>query len=219
VSDRPELLVLVAGTGTEVGKTWFTAAVAASLCDRGVAVAARKPAQSFGAGEGPTDADVLGAATGEDPRDVCPPAQWYEVAMAPPMAASVLDRPVPAIAELAAGCAFAPSTAVGFVESAGGVRSPLAGDGDTVELATALDPDLCVLVADAGLGTINAVRTSSPPLARWPLVVFLNRFDARDELHRRNRSWLEDVDGYEVVADVAGAGDLLEARRRAKLRG
>ena len=45
------------------------------------------------------------------------------------------------------------------METAGGVRSPLAGDdGDAVALAGSLMPDVVVLVADAGLGTINAVR-------------------------------------------------------------
>jgi dethiobiotin synthetase len=219
VTGRPGLLVLVAGTGTEVGKTWFTAAVAGALATRGIAVAARKPAQSFEPGSGPTDADVLGAATGEVPPDVCPPEHWYEVAMAPPMAAAALGRPVPTMADLVAGCAFSSESAVGFVESAGGVRSPLADDGDTADLAVAIGPDLSVLVADAGLGTIHAVRTSSPPLDAWPLVVYLNRFDAGDELHRRNRSWLEERDRYAVVSDVAAAADLLDARWRAKLRG
>jgi dethiobiotin synthetase len=219
VRDGPELLVLVAGTATEVGKTWFTCAVADALSTRGILVAARKPAQSFEAGAGSTDADLLGAATGARPHDVCPAAQWYEVAMAPPMAASVLGRPIPTIAELAAGCAMSTATAIGFVESAGGVRSPLAGDGDTADLAAAIAPDLIVLVADAGLGTIHAVRTSSPPLERWPVVVYLNRFDAEDDLHRRNRDWLDERDGYAVVGDVTAAADLLEAQWRAKLRG
>ena len=39
------------------------------------------------------DAAVLGAATGESPEEVCPPHRWYEVAMAPPMAAEALGRP------------------------------------------------------------------------------------------------------------------------------
>ena len=48
-----------------------------------------------------------------------------------------------------------------------------------------------MLVADAGLGTINSVRLSVGALAGpRGLVVFLNRFDAADDLHRRNRDWL-----------------------------
>ena len=74
---------------------------------------------------------------------------------------------------------------VGLVETAGGVRSPLAGDGDGAALSRALDPDLAVLVADAGLGTINAVRLTAEALDA-PFVVVLNRFDPSSDLQRRN---------------------------------
>jgi len=52
----------VAGTATEVGKTFVGAALLAELRATGVRVAARKPAQSFAIGELRTDADVLAAA-------------------------------------------------------------------------------------------------------------------------------------------------------------
>jgi hypothetical protein len=32
--------------------------------------------------------------------------------------------------------------------------------------------------------------------------VFLNRLDAADDLHRRNRDWLAERDGLAVVSDV-----------------
>ena len=51
------------------------------------------------------------------------------------------------------------------METAGGVRSPQADDGDAVDLVRLLAPDLVVLVADAGLGTINAVRLCVDALA------------------------------------------------------
>jgi dethiobiotin synthetase len=202
---RPDLLVVVAGTGTEVGKTWATAALARGLRDRGLTVAARKPAQSFEPGAGPTDAEVLAEATGEEAADVCRPDRNYEVAMAPPMAADALGRPVPSIAELAAEITWPDGPAavdVGFVESAGGVASPLAGDGDTVALVEHLHPDVVLLVADAGLGTLNAVRLSGRALAPWPVVVLLNRFDPTVDLHRRNRAWLVERDGVDAVTDV-----------------
>jgi dethiobiotin synthetase len=195
---RPDRLVLVTGTGTEVGKTWVTAHAAAGLRADGVRVAARKPAQSFEPGEGPTDAEVLAAATGEGVEDVCPRHRWYEVAMAPPMAAARLGRTPVKLAELAAELSFPAGVQVGFVEGAGGVRSPLADDGDVVALAAALDPDTVVLVADAGLGTINAVLLSLAALRR-PAIVVLNRFDARDGLHGDNLSWLREREGVDVV--------------------
>jgi dethiobiotin synthetase len=204
--NRPTALVVVAGTATEVGKTWVTSAVMAQLRARGVSVAARKPAQSFGPGErGRTDADVLGAASGEEPSVVCPPQRWYEVPMAPPMAAEVLSRPPFTIADLASEtiAAWPAGVDVGFVELAGGPRSPMAGDGDGTDLVAALGPDRCVLVADAGLGTINAVRLGADALRAAPLMVYANRYDDRDDLHRRNVTWLRERCGFDVVTDVA----------------
>ena len=97
---RPERLVLVCGTGTEVGKTWVGARLLHALRDRGLTVSARKPAQSFdvdrngGRLAGPTDAEVLGAASGEDPDEVCRPSRSYRRAMAPPIAAEAPTMPI-----------------------------------------------------------------------------------------------------------------------------
>jgi dethiobiotin synthetase len=208
-------LIVVAGTGTEVGKTWVGARLGAELVGRGLTVQARKPAQSFepdDPAEG-TDAALLAAATGEDPTTVCPPHRWYPTAMAPPMAADVLGRPRLLLAELvdevAASWGEAPAD-VGLVELAGGVFSPHAHDGDGVALTRALAPTRIVLVADAGLGTINSIRpavAALSPLA--PVTTLLNRFDPGSELHRRNRDWLRDHDGLQVLTDLPELADTL----------
>jgi dethiobiotin synthetase len=194
VSGRPRTLVVVAGTATEVGKTFVAARLAAALRARGWRVGARKPAQSFAPAElGRTDAEQLAAATGEAPETVCPRARWYETPLAPPMAAAALGRPAVTLADLARELAASwprPAPDVGLVELAGGPRSPLAEDGDGVELSRRLAPDLVLLVADAGLGTINAVRLSAEAFAPLPLFLHLNRYDPALELHRRNRAWL-----------------------------
>ncbi|HEY7072770.1 MAG TPA: dethiobiotin synthase [Acidimicrobiales bacterium] len=202
---RPERLVLVTGTGTEVGKTWVACRLARALRARGLMVAARKPAQSYDRydDEADTDAGLLAHATGEHPAIVCPRHRWYAVPMAPPMAAEALGRPPFTIAELADELVWAPGVGVGLVESAGGLRSPLAADGDSVTLAEALRPERVLLVADAGLGTINAVRLSAAALAGWPVTVVLNRYDPGDDLHVRNHEWLATRDGLDVVTDPA----------------
>ena len=93
-----------------------------------------------------------------------------------------------------------------MVETAGGVRSPQASDGDGCDLLGALVPDVVVLVADAGLGTINDVRLSTGALTSTtstigdiPIVVVLDRFDDRHEIHRRNRDWLVERDSLRVL--------------------
>jgi dethiobiotin synthetase len=199
---------LVTGTGTEVGKTWWSRATLDLLRGDGVAVAARKPAQSYAPEElGTTDAELLARASHEDPETVCPAHRWYPVPMAPPMAADVLGLPRFTIADLAGEIAPAADAAVVLVEGAGGPRSPLAADGDSVSLGRAVGVDTVVLVAPAGLGTINAVRLSAAPFATGTpeaprLVVALNRFDGADDLHRRNHGWLA-AEGFHLVTDPA----------------
>jgi len=193
---RPGTLVLVTGTGTDVGKTWWTAHVAAALRAAGVAVAARKPVQS-GDGSAPDDSAVLAAATGEAHEHVTPMHRRYALAWAPPMAATELGLPAYTVADLARETTWPDGTRVGLVEGVGGPHSPIAFDGDNVDFAHALAPDVVVLVADAGLGAINAVRLSVAALAAWPVVVACNRYEP-EGLPRRNHDFLVDA-GYDLV--------------------
>jgi dethiobiotin synthetase len=196
-------IVVVAGTGTGIGKTWVAAELATALRERGIAVVARKPVQSFAPEhETPTDAEILGEATVEDPHVVCPAHRWLPREMAPPMAADALDADPFTVAELVAEVTGnLPPDAIALVESVGGVRSPLAADGDTVTLVAELHPALVVLVADAELGTINVVHLSVDVLLSHRVVVYLNRYDTDNELHVRNHDWLATRMGLEVVAD------------------
>jgi dethiobiotin synthetase len=205
---RPGRLVLVAGTGTDVGKTWVSARLLASLRAAGSTVAARKPAQSFDPTDDPAgfDSAVLGAASGEASETVCLPSRWYEIAMAPPMAADALGRGRIALADLVQELAWpAPPVDVGLVETAGGVRSPQSHDGDVIAMVAALAPDIVLLVADAGLGTLNSVRLSVDALPdAVPVIVVLNRYDEGNDLHVRNRRWLIEEVGLAVVTMPGG---------------
>ncbi len=175
-------------------------------------MAARKPAQSFdidsdgGRLGGATDAERLGEASGEHPGAVCHSFRSYHRAMAPPMAAEALGLPPFTVAELIEEMEWpAPRVQVGVVETAGGVRSPQAADGDVVDVVAALTPDVVVLVSDAGLGTINGVRMSMDALSGAHTgvpartVVVLDRFDGHHDIHRRNREWLAERNGYQVL--------------------
>jgi dethiobiotin synthetase len=99
-----------------------------------------------------------------------------------------------------------PGVTVGLVETVGGVRSPMSDDADSAQFAALVKPDRTVLVADAGLGTINSVRLSLQVLGQaldvGPILVFLNRFDDTD-LHRRNREWLTSRDGFVTATEIA----------------
>ncbi len=84
-------------------------------------------------------------------------------------------------------------------------------------MVAALAPDVVVLVADAGLGTINGVRLSMDALATATdalpgaeTVVVLDRYDGHHDIHRRNRQWLSQRLGYRVVVVPGEESDLAD---------
>jgi len=131
------------------------------------------------------------------------------------VAAEVLGRPPFTLADLVEEITWPDDIGFGVVETAGGLRSPMASDdADGVALAAALMPDVVVLVADAGLGTINSIRLAVAALEvlvetrdSLELIVMLNRFDPADDLHVRNRAWLESNDGLTLVTSVEALAD------------
>jgi len=210
MTQRPDLLVVIAGTGTDVGKTWVGCELARELQAGGLRVAARKPVQSFDPAAGLTDADRLAEATAEQVTDVCPQHRWYPKAMAPPMAAEHLGLAPFTLVDLVSELTWPSQADVGLVELAGGARAPLAADGDCADLVELLSPDLVVLVAGAGLGILSDVRLAAGALGALgplgalgaqPLIVYLNLFDPTQELHERNRDWLAQRD--HMVAAVS----------------
>ncbi|HEY3834434.1 MAG TPA: dethiobiotin synthase [Acidimicrobiia bacterium] len=208
------MLIVVTGTGTDVGKTYVTAATIEALRGASAQVQAWKPVQSYTRDElGNTDAEVLARASGQSPYDVCARHRWLALAMAPPIANAALDGPPFTIETLAKEYRPEPTCDFVFVEGAGGVRSPIADDGDTLALCEALDPDAVVVVAHSRLGTINDTRLTVGALARWPVVVVLNRYDESDHVQRANLLWLRARDGFDVVLD--GAELALTLTRRA----
>jgi dethiobiotin synthetase len=206
------VLVVATGTATEVGKTWWGAATLTALRRRDIAVTASKPVQSFEPGIGPTDAEILAGATDDVARSVCPEHRSLPMPVAPPMAAEALGLPCFTVSELAAEVEARRRPGITWVEGVGGPRSPIAADGDTVDLCARLRPDLVVLVAEARLGAINSVRLCAAALAPWPLVVALNRFDDGDALQHANREWLSTREGLEVMTDPEALADVIATR-------
>ena len=144
-------ILVVTGTGTGVGKTVVTAAIAALHPGR---VAVLKPAQTGVAAGEPGDlADVVRLAA---PTTVCELAR-YPDPLAPATAARRAGRPAlePAAAVEAARL-LAQSHDLVLVEGAGGLLVRFTAEGGTLaDVAARLDAPVLV-VAAAGLGTLNA---------------------------------------------------------------
>jgi dethiobiotin synthetase len=156
-------VLVVSGTGTGVGKTVVTAAIAALAIARGDRVAVVKPAQTgTAAGETP-DTETVRRLTGL--------ADTHELARFP-------DPLSPEAAARAAGLAPLDLRAAGdyvaklagsrdlvLVEGAGGLLVRYDPGGGTIaDLAAALDAPVAV-VAAAGLGTLNHTALTLEALA------------------------------------------------------
>lgn len=175
----PRLLV-VTGTGTGVGKTVVTAAVAALAVRRGERVAVLKPAQT---GVGPADpgdvSDIERLAPGITGRELA----RYPDPLAPATAASRAGRRAvtPHAVAVAVGELAAQHDVV-LVEGAGGLLVRFDADGGTLADVAALVDAPVLVVVTAGLGTLNhtaltveALRTRGLTCAgivigAWPAV-------------------------------------------------
>ena len=212
-------VVFVTGTGTEVGKTWAAAGLARMLKDSGRTVAACKPVQSYDPDTGgPTDAEVLAAATGQDPDAICPPDCSYPVPLAPPMAARKLQTTCPTLDEMASNCRFAATVDVGLVEGVGGLYSPIATDGHNLDLIERIQPDLVIVVASAELGGIHDTLACTLPLPSVRRAVFCNRFDPRTEVHGLNVRWLRDT-GLAVATSLAELAEIVRTHSLSRFSG
>ncbi len=145
----------VTGTDTGAGKTVVAAAIAAALHASGRRVAAFKPVVTGldePAGDWPADHELLAAATGARPQDVC--ATTFGPAVSPHLAAELAGVQL-SLGELeAAARAAAAGADLLVVEGVGGLLVPLTADHDVRDLAVALGLAL-VVAARPGLGTIN----------------------------------------------------------------
>lgn len=158
--------VFVTGVGTEVGKTWITAALIRALRQAGRPVDAFKPVISGFDPEraGESDAgvllDALGREAGLEAVEAIAPFR-YAAPMSPPLAAAREGRPLEFRA-VAAACR-AKMAAAGddllLIEGAGGLMSPLAESGTVLDLIQALDVPV-LLVAATYLGAISHTLTA-----------------------------------------------------------
>lgn len=199
--------VVILGTGTDVGKTYVTAAIARGLAQR-TSVLALKPIES-GAPPGVAgDAGTIAAAADH------PPAlsQWrFLRPVSPHLAAreNGVVIPIPDVASWVAEQERQGSRAVTLVELAGGVFSPLAPGATNADLALALDPALWILVAPDALGVLHDVTATLRALPRRPDAVVLSSSRAPDASTGSNGPELGALGIADVLEVVPPGGEAL----------
>lgn len=146
--------IVVAGTGTGVGKTHFCVAMVRALAKDNVEVAGLKPVES-GVGGGPADSELLRAASTFHVK-LAPPYA-FPFSVSPHIAAQASHNPI----ELARICAWIESCAAPWtiIETAGGLFSPLGPGLTNVDMVSALQPDRLILVSLDRLGVLHDLTT------------------------------------------------------------
>ncbi|KOV89373.1 dethiobiotin synthase [Streptomyces sp. NRRL B-3648] len=210
-------VLVITGTGTEVGKTVTTAAVAAAALAAGRSVAVVKAAQTGVRPDERGDADevarLAGPVTATElarfPEPLAPGTAARRAGMAPVHPHEVAER----------AAKLATEHDLVLVEGAGGllVRFDAAG-GTLADVARLLDAPVLV-VAQAGLGTLNVTELTARELRRRELecagLVIGSWPDAPDLAARCNVADLPEVAGAPLLGALpADAGTLPPAEFR-----
>lgn len=208
------MILVVTGTGTGVGKTIVTAALAAPAAARGERVAVLKPAQTGVADGEPGDAaTVARLVPGTTARELA----RYPDPLAPATAARRAGaKPVEPGEAADAAAALAADHDLVLVEGAGGLLVRLSDDGTLADVAALLDAPVLV-VAAAGLGTLNATELTVEALRRRGLTcpgVVVGSWPAEPDLAARcNLADLPATSGVPLLGALPeGAGALAPER-------
>ena len=205
--------IFVTGTGTDVGKTYVTGLLVKKIRDAGLDGSYYKAALSGAEPDGqgnlvPGDAAWVKETAGlKDPlTDLV--TYVYQEAVSPHLAARINHRPVEleTIRE-----AFQKARARHeylTMEGSGGILCPLRWDERQhlllEDMIRALDLG-CLLVADAGLGTINSTVLTVEYLQHRSIPVrgiLFNRWKPGDRMQEDNRAMGEELTGIPVLACV-----------------
>ncbi|MFC8515316.1 dethiobiotin synthase [Streptomyces sp. NPDC057257] len=215
-------VLVITGTGTEVGKTVTTAAVAASAVAAGRSVAVLKAAQTGvrpdEAGDAQEVARLAGAVTATElaryPEPLAPATAARRAGMTPVRPQDVAE----------AAAKLATEHDLVLVEGAGGLLVRFDQAGGTLADAAQLLRAPVLVVASAGLGTLNTTELTSRELRSRGLellgVVIGGWPDSPDLAMRCNITDLSEVAGAPLLGALPmGAGSLAPTDFRAKAPG
>ncbi|MBQ9454408.1 MAG: dethiobiotin synthase [Thermoguttaceae bacterium] len=211
--------LFVTGTGTEVGKTYITALLLKKLHESGFRCAYFKAAMSGNdrAPDGtliPGDARHVRQVSGisQPLETMCPFV--YETAVSPHLAARLEGNPLELETVKAGFDRLTAQFDYIIAEGSGGIVCPLRYDEKKIfleDVISALKMP-CLIVADAGLGTINSVVLTVEYMKARGLVVkgiIFNHFHPGDVMEEDNKIMCEELTGVPVLACVEeNAADL-----------
>lgn len=204
--------IFITGTGTDIGKTFVSGLIVKKLKDSGVTSAYYKAAMSGNSRRSdgsliPGDAVFVKEFSGiEQPEEsMCP--YVYENAVSPHLASRIEGDPVDLEVVKENFVKLTEKYQYITVEGSGGILCPLCFDERKImleDVIKALDLS-CLIVADAGLGTINSVVLTADYMKSHGIEVkgiIFNHYHKGDVMEEDNLKMCEYMTGLKVIACV-----------------
>lgn len=203
--------IFITATGTEVGKTYVTALIVKKLRESGYACGYYKAAMSGNErtadGLIPSDAQYVNevANLGENLDNLV--SYVYEHAVSPHLAAKLEGNPVDMAIVKKDYKACCEKYDYVAVEGSGGIVCPIRWDEQKLLLEDIIQQLQLstIIVADAGLGTINSVVLTVAYLQQKGIEIkgiIFNHYDAHDVMKVDNKAMVEQLTNIPVIALV-----------------
>lgn len=211
--------LFVTGTGTDIGKTYITGLIIKKLNEITGSAAYYKAAVSGNERDEsgsliPGDAVFVKNVSGinQPVGDMCP--YVYENAYSPHLASRIEGNPVRMDVVKNGYEKLCGSYDYITVEGSGGILCPICFDESHIMLEDVIKElgTGCIIIADAGLGTINAALLTAEYMMMKKIEIrgiIFNKWNPDDIMHRDNLKMCEYMTGVKVIACVReNAGDI-----------
>lgn len=218
--------LFVTATGTDIGKTYVTALMVKKLKEAGYTSGYYKAALSGADNIAESDAGYVKKISGITQPDETLLSYLYKASVSPHLAAKIEGNPVDINKVRKDYKRVLEDHEFVTVEGSGGIVCPIRWDGEQKILLEDVIKALklhTVIVADAGLGTINAVVLTTEYLRNHGIEVkgvILNHYMG-DTMQRDNARMIEELAKVPIVAFVREGEENLEieAEKLAELYG
>ncbi|ASJ21744.1 dethiobiotin synthase [Brachyspira hampsonii] len=200
--------LFITATGTDIGKTYVSALIAKNMKDKGLNIGYYKAALS--GSDDITDSDawyVKEKANLKDSYDEMV-SYTYKHAYSPHLAAQIEGNPPNMEFIKNAYKNIDKVHDYMIVEGSGGIICPIRYDNNKKIFLEDIIKELdlpSLIVADAGLGTINSTVLTIEYMRSKKLKingVILNRFEIANEMHDDNKKMIEDITGIKIIGFV-----------------
>ncbi len=212
--------IFVTATGTDVGKTYVTGLLIKQLRNMGMNVgyykAALSGAEITSEGLIPGDAAFVNrvANLGENPMDLV--SYIYENQVSPHLAAQIEGNPLEMSVVKEHFNELGKRYDYMVVEGSGGIVCPIRYDDEKKIFLEDIIQELAldtILVADAGLGTINSVLLTAEYMKQKGILIrgiVLNHYDSECIMHQDNKKMIQAMTQIPILATVAKNANKLE---------